>query len=415
MFNSFCEVDPGTFANQYETAKFFFNRAATPHWPPLLKRLEEESKSELPYGFGTFLINNHATDSLEDETFDAVVRALRRFEEPHQTVDPKEIPNYKPAAQARAARAIFIPAEGWVNPVALLAALRSILVRSGRVEFIDGYCRSLERSGNRVARVHTESGDTLTGDVFVLSPGASFSKIVAASNLDLQLPPIFYGIGCSILLKTGDATLANCVRTPNRGLACGVYAAPHDASHMLVGASNLISTEPEEHPRVTSVHTLLRAAMEQINAGYYRSQLVKVNVGWRPTSEDTLPLLGKTSIDNLLVATGTKRDGLHCSPVISNLIADLILGVDITTDVSLFRPERKPWRVYSREDAIDTAVRHMINAAYQHGFVPAKDRMVEDLRRHFRTDLERLHDSVGALDWGIPPEMVNMYKYGHAR
>ena len=352
-----------------------------------MKQLEEESGSELPSGFGTFLINNHATDSLEDETFDAVVRALRRFEEPHQTVDPKEIPNYKPAAQARAARAIFIPGEGWVNPVALLAALRSILARSGRVEFIDGYCRSLERNGNRVARLHMESDDMLTGDVFVLSPGAAFSKIVAASNLDLQLPRIFYGIGCSILLKTGDATLANCVRTPNRGLACGVYAAPHDASHTLVGASNLISTEPEEHPRVTSVHTLLHAAMEQITADYYRSQLVKVNVGRRPPSEDTLPLLGKTSIDNLLVATGTKRDGLHCSPVISNLIADLILGADIATDVSLFRPERKPWRVYSREDAIDTAVRHMINAAYQHGFVPANDRMGDDLQRHFRTYL----------------------------
>ena len=29
-------------------------------------------------------------------------------------------------------------------------------------------------------------------------------------------------------------------------------------------------------------------------------------------------------------------------------------------------------------------------------------------------DLERLHDKVGAHDWGIPPEMLDMYRYGHA-
>ncbi len=110
------------------------------------------------------------------------------------------------------------------------------------------------------------------------------------------MPRIFYGIGCSVLLATAEATLTHCIRTPNRGLACGVYARRRAILQTLIGASNLISPEPEEHARVTSVYALLQAAMEQISADYYRSQLLKVNVGWRPTSEDTLPLLGATSI-----------------------------------------------------------------------------------------------------------------------
>lgn len=32
----------------------------------------------------------------------------------------------------------------------------------------------------------------------------------------------------------------------------------------------------------------------------------------------------------------------------------------------------------------------------------------------YRDGLERLHDQVGAHDWGIPPEMLDMYRYGHA-
>ncbi|HVW38587.1 MAG TPA: hypothetical protein VHB99_14830, partial [Pirellulales bacterium] len=94
---------------------------------------------------------------------------------------------------------------------------------------------------------------------------------------------------------------------------------------------------------------------------------------------------------------------------------DQILGHEPKIDVTMFRPERKPVRLYSREEAISAAVRHAINAAYQHGFSPSYDKMVDELRDHTRADLERLHDRVGAVDWGIPPEMVGMYKSGYAR
>jgi glycine/D-amino acid oxidase-like deaminating enzyme len=413
MFNSFCEVDPGTLANKYEREKFLFNRSATPHWPSLLQQIQEESGERLQFGFGTFLVNNHATDVLEDETFEAVVHALEQFAEPFQTVKPADIPNYKPTARGRAARAIFIPGEGWVNPVLLVRALTDVLARSGRVEFIDGRCQSLERVGAAVKYLHLEGGERRSADVFFLASGATFSKIVAQSNLALDMPRIFYGVGCSVLLKTGELTLHNCVRTPNRGLACGIYAAPQDPAHTIVGASNFISPEPEDGPRLTSIHSLLESAMEQLNSDYYRSQLVKVNTGWRPTSEDTLPLLGKTSLANLFVATGTKRDGLHCAPVISDAITDLILTNHTATDLSLFRPERPPVRLYTREEAIETTVRHTINQAYQHGFTPSRSRMLEEMQRHLRAELEELHDRVGASDWGIPPELINMYKYGH--
>ena len=415
MFNSFCELDVGTLSNSFERRKFLFNHSSNRYWPALLKEIEADSGSKLEYGFGTYLINNHESDSLEDENFDAIVAGLKEFDEPFETVIPSKIPHYHPAAKGRAARALFILREGWVNPILLVSALKSVLAASGRVRFVSSCVERVDVLGGKIASATLTGGERMSGDCFLLTPGAAFSTIIQNSRLGLEMPRIFYGIGCTLLLRTNDMTLSNCIRTPNRGLACGLYAAPQDFAHTVVGASNFISPTPEDHPRIGSVYTLLRAAMEQLNSNFYRCQLVRTNLGWRPTSEDTLPLLGKTSIPNLFVATGTKRDGLHCSPVISEFMSDLILNGQSNHDLGFFAPERKPVRVMTRRDAIETAVQHTLNAAYQHGFVPAKSRMVEEMERHYREDFERLHDSVGAYEWGIPAEMLNMYKYGHAR
>ena len=165
--------------------------------------------------------------------------------------------------------------------------------------------------------------------------------------------------------------------------------------------------------RVTSVYTLLKSAVEQINSDYYRADLTAVNLGWRPTSEDTLPMIGGTEIANLLVATATKRDGLHCSPLIAECIVDVMSSGRSKYDISLFKPDRKPVKTMTRKDAVEVFVRHTMNANYQHDFRPAKNRMLEQMERMYRQEIEELHDKAGAHDWGIPPEMVNMYRYGH--
>jgi len=413
MFNSFAEIDSSTLNNNIERQKFLFNKASTPLWPDLLKEIEEDAGEKLEYGFGTFIINNHSSDDLEDETFDAILDALNTYEEEYQVIKPSGIPKYKPSSSGRAARAIFINKEGWVNPVLLLNALKTILIKSGRVNYVNGYCKALHKENNKVAYALLENGIKITGDSFILVPGATFTSIIKESNLELDLPKIFFGVGCSLLLKTGSDTLSNCVRTPNKGFACGVYAAPQNSTHTLIGATNFIATEPTDNGRLTSIYSLMKSSMEQINVDYYRSELVKINVGWRPTSADTLQLLGATSIPNLTIATGTKRDGLHCSPVISDYLTDLVFGIIPAMDLSLFKPERKLVRIYTREEAIHITVRHSINAAYQHDFVPAKNRMIDELKQYYTDDLNKLHDKVGAHDWGIPPEMIGMYRYGH--
>ncbi len=415
MFNSFCEVDVGTFESPFERLKFDFNRAGAPLWPGLLDELRAESGLPIGAGFGTFLINNAVSDELEDENYAAVRAALVAYAEPFEDVDPQSIPGYKPAPHARAIRALFIPREGWVNPVHLIAALDVLLAKEPRVRVVDAAVDTIEASGDTVVGVTTDQGERIGGDLFVVAPGASFSAILERSNLPIAFQRVFFGAGASIRLNTGRATLSNCIRTPNRGLACGTYAAPQDADHTLVGASNFISPVPVSAPRLTSVMGLLEGAVEQINRDFYRAELSALNFGWRPTSSDTLPMIGRTGLPNLLVATGTKRDGLHCSPLIAQILSTLACGGVPAFDVTAFKPDRTITRTMTRAQSVRTLVRHTLNAAHQHGFRSAHNRMTDDLVAHYTREFEELHDAAGAHDWGIPPEMKDMYRYGHIR
>ena len=59
------------------------------------------------------------------------------------------------------------------------------------------------------------------------------------------------------------------------------------------------------HGRVIRVAHLLDSVIPKINGYFTNAQLVRVNVGWRPTTQDTQPLLGNMLIENLILETGT--------------------------------------------------------------------------------------------------------------
>jgi glycine oxidase len=422
MLNSFAEIEAGSLKSELDRYRFELSRAAGRMWPKFEKEIIEVA-GDLSGGgleLGTYVINNAAADDLDDENFDAIVAALGDFGEPFEHVSPREIPNYMPEQRHRATRALYIPGEGWTNPRLVLERLDAILAHHPQVTFVDDGARNLLRQGDRIGAVKVETGRVIAGDSFVLATGATASDVLRQSDLGIKVQRVFYGVGAAVEIKSPDFPHKKCIRTPNRGLACGLYSVPYlvgsdvPGDHILVGASNFISPTPYNYGRLTSIEALIRGAIEQINLNFYRADLVQVKVGWRPTTLDTYPLLGRTSIGNLTIATGTRRDGFHLAPLISEKIVALLFNEPVEEGFARFSPEREPIRSMSRQEAIEKAVRHQMSASYQHGFTPARSRMPAQIAQMHREDLERLHDQVGADDWGIPPEMLDMYRYGHA-
>lgn len=435
MLNSFAEVEAGALENQIDLYRFELSHLAGRMWPKYEMELIEAAGDDLPKGCagclgcegggcfdkGTYVVNNTAADELDDENFDAILKALKDFNEPHKLVSPDEIPNYKPEKRFRATRAVYIYDEGWFNPRLMLEKHDNILKAHPQVEIIDQHVANLVKDGGRIEKVVLDDGSSIKSDMVLLASGASVTDILDKSNVGIEMQRLFYGVGVSIEIKSPDNPQKKCVRTPNRGLACGLYAVPYYRSpnenhdHILIGSSNFISPTPYPYGRLKSIEYLMKGSIQELNSGFDRADFVRANVGWRPISQDTFPLVGKTSIDNLIVATGTRRDGFHMAPLLSEYLADILLGKEIDKRFSLFAPERKIITTLTRQDAINKSVKHFMSAAYQHGFESPNSKMPDKIMQMYRDDLERVHDKVGAVDWGIPTEMVDMYRYGHAK
>jgi glycine oxidase len=63
-------------------------------------------------------------------------------------------------------------------------------------------------------------------------------------------------------------------------------------------------------------------------------------VGFRPGSRDDAPMLGSTSVDGLVVATGHHRNGILLTPVTADAVARLVLAGEVEDVVRPFAVAR---------------------------------------------------------------------------
>ena len=372
MLNSFAELDADSLASDVDRLKFEMSRAATDRWDVLGADLG--GMAGLGHGVGTYV--------LDDGNVAPILAACVAYGEPHSIVDAREVPGYAP--QHGVERAIRLDREGWIDPRRVVAALDRALAAAPNVTVIDGVVDRLRSGGGTITGALLSSGRLVAGTHYLVANGASVSRLLDASNLGILVQRVVYGVGTSVEVRHAHRA---CLRTTNRG----VYLAPCGGDATVIGATNAVSfvpepADPEAPARLVAAAT---AAFDRALAG---AEIARVNVGWRPISLDTYPLLGATSIANLTMASGTRRDGFHLAPLIAEHLAALIHGSPTDPRLAVFAPERAPLRTLTRGQAMAIALRTGVVELEQ----------IEDL--------ERLHDDVGADTWGIPPELLPIYR-----
>ncbi len=413
MLNVFAELDAGLLDIPIFSHKFELARKATELWPGWIAELREAAGGQGPeLKFGTYVLRNGAGDEQDDDAYDAIKAALKRYQEPFEITDPRKIDGYNPSVSGRAFEAIRIPREGYLDPRRLLATYEQAFARGGSVTQIEGTVERVTLGAGQSKQVIIAGGTAISAPHVVLASGAETRNIISQiPEIKDRVIPLFFGIGAALLLDIRVDAPAAVIRTPNRALACGIHMVPQGPRQVYIGASNQISPWPETSPRLTSVQFLSDGAMEQLNASYYNAELKHVFLGYRPTSADTLPMVGETSVPGLFVLTGTKRDGLHNSPILAQDMANRLTGKAGIVSETL-KPERKVIRWLSKDAGVELAVRHLRAAGLQHGLrLPRSnwDPMVADmLHRH----VEEVYQKSGA-DYGIPPEMLDVYSHGH--
>ena len=437
MLNSFAEIDSETFSSEIESDRFHMSREAANMWPIFFENIYKnyldigkKGKSTLEACFFgknkekfTLLVNGHLANDFDDENFDSIVTALDKYGENYEIVDPKGEEGYLPSQRYRASRAIKMFDEGWTSPSKFLTMLEDVLKNHPRIKFVDSNVSKILVNGDLISGVELDDLQKLSGDSYLLANGASFTELFDRSGIKFEGPQIFYGIGTSLEVKPEVGhTHPNCIRTPNRGLACGTYSVPQGvndedgSNRVLLGATNYVSHKPIYNSRVSNVYSIFRNAIHEINGKFEKAEVTKINLGWRPISADTYPLIGNsTQYKNLCICTGTKRDGWHLSPYLSKVIAMSIYENKVPEAVKNFLPNRDLICGLTREHAIRKSVKHLVSAAYQHEYNPSNPNMDNDLSTFYYDQISRLHDAVGAVNWGIPVDLIGMYKYGHVK
>lgn len=223
-----------------------------------------------------------------------------------------------------------------VDPRLLHAAqLRAALDRGARLHI--GTARLDVRAG-RAHGVVLDDGTAIAAGTVVLAAGAWAGQLadvpvrpVKGQTLQLRLP--------------GPPRPTRVVRATVNGTP--VYVVPRGDGRIVVGASSE-QAGFDLSPRAGAVDELLHAARSVVPE-LGEATLDEVCTGLRPASPDNGPLLGKSGVDGLLLATGHYRNGILLAPVTADAIAALCAGEPRPAEVAGFGPRHDPHDSPDRE------------------------------------------------------------------
>lgn len=410
MLGAFGEVTSSTTGTSIGRHKFALDLEAKQEWPDWLAFLSDDrgDPEDLITARGTtVLLNTVGTAAVDSRNFSAIMNALQTHDEPHELVDVEDLPWLDPDETSRPLRAVHIPREHAVDSARLLCRLTERAVYYG-VDIIEGEALAVEHNnGSRATGVRLRDGTRLSAGQIVLASGVGCQDLVdSVPGLSNCIPRLIAGYGVSAQVTTHDGTQPDSViRTPNRAFACGLHVIPRGRGRVYLGGTNILSPKPLADPAMRDLVFLLECSHRQLRRNLWSSPVVDVQVGNRPVSLDGNPLLGETPLPGLWMMTGTYREGLFLSPVLSEQFADLLTEGTSRLDLSPFTPERAPLEDRSRSEIVATTVEHALATGYEdHWRIPTHwqdvlDADLEPIYAAWADDLDQ--------DFTPPPELLS--------
>jgi glycine oxidase len=339
---------------------------------------------------------------------------LKDHEEPFEEVDPATIDGMAPASDSRV-RAIRISGEGMVSSRDLHRAYDAVLTRTPGLDVLDTEVDGIVVEGTTKV-LRTKAG-LVRARVVVIAAGARSQEIVDRLELGARIPRLVAGIGVAIVLRVASPRPRDVIRCLGENATGGPYVVPYEDDHLYVGATSHLALKGTTSAPPAAVESLLEAVARHVAPRIREAPIVRTLVGWRPTTLDTYPLIGETSIEGIWMASGTKRDGLHLSPRIAEELTRCIAGSERPFS-GAFLPERALRLDVPRAVAIERTVASLTTAARssEHGATPATADELRAFEERTRRDVLEVYARTGlaAEQWGIPVELFEMYRHGAA-
>lgn len=295
-------------------------------WPDLSEQLRDETG--IDNGFarcgGIAFSPDGDAPSLEQEMADWHAIGVSA-----QRLSPEELHDMEPGLGSTVGPAYSLPDECQVRNPRHLKALLSSCVRRGVDVRTGTPAIGFERRGERLESVLTAEG-RLKAPRFLVTAGAWSGLLLEPVAAHRRVEPVR---GQIALLSLPVPPVRHVIESGPR------YLVPRADGRTLVG-----STEEWAGFEKRNTPAGLRGLMDFAIRMVPELAEARVERSWsglRPHSVDGLPLMGKSAAaENLYVATGHFRWGLHLSPITARLMAQLITGEQPEIDLNPFQPGR---------------------------------------------------------------------------
>ena len=246
-----------------------------------------------------------------------------------ERLSPKQLQELEPALSPKLAGGLRFASDSRVEPKALLRALHIAALRRGAHFQSGAFVRRIAVDGERATGVVLDDGSEMRAKNVVVAAG-SWTTLIDG----LGLPPgrVVPARGQIIELELPSPPLSQVVFGP------GAYLVPRDDGRLLIG-STLEFVGYEREVTAGAVRDLLTHATALVPA-LARAALRATWSNFRPYTQDELPLLGRTKIRNLFLATGHYRNGILLAPISAEIVRAEVLGQRPPIGLGAFSPER---------------------------------------------------------------------------
>ncbi len=235
----------------------------------------------------------------------------------------------EPRLSSRIRMALRLVDEGHVNARSLSRALSQAAAIAG-ARFVQGrHVRRVLSEGGRVTGVELDSERISAGTV-VLAAG-SWSSLVEGGGVP---PPIVKPArGQMVAIEVRPPLFRHVIAAYGRG-----YLVPRLDGTVLAGSTlEMVGFRKEVTVAgLADILAMTRALVPDLD----HAPVVETWSNFRPYTDDQLPVLGRTEIAGLVLATGHHRYGILLTPITAQLIAELVTGDEPSVDLTPFSVTR---------------------------------------------------------------------------
>ena len=314
----------------------------------LYSRLEEELGEDLEYKKGGGMIVIETMKELE--AMKQLVERQQKAGMDVRLISGEEARERQPGLSEHIIGATWYEHDAEVNPLRVCFAMAKAAKRNGAAIRTKAKVTGLLAENDRIVGVDL-AGEKLYADCVVLTTGVWTPFLLKAIGIHIPIIPrkgqILVSermepfISCNVLAAAYIANKMNPKKgeDPEQPKSAGLSLGQTHSGTLLIGGSReFAGYDVNTNARLTK--EIAKDAI-RIFPVLAKTHIIRTFAGLRPYTPDGMPIIGKVEeIEGLYIAAGHEGDGIALAPITGKIIANLIDGVKMNVDISLFSPNR---------------------------------------------------------------------------